>query len=139
MQQYTKQHTKDWSALIEGSDAFVFVTPEYNFSPPAALKNALDYLYHEWEHKPVGFVSYGGTFGGVRSVQMLKQIVTSFNMMPIYEAVNIQMVSSRIKEGDKFESDEKLEQLCQTMLNKLAIWAKHLREMRKELNSSPKA
>ena len=61
---YIHQHTKDWSAKIEAGDAFVFVMPEYNHGMTAPLKNALDYLQHEWQYKPLGFVSYGGVAAG---------------------------------------------------------------------------
>src|SRR5689334_3439299 len=56
--QYEHEHTKKWSALVDAADAYVFVVPEYNYGMPPALLNALDYLYHEWGYKPVGFVSY---------------------------------------------------------------------------------
>jgi len=55
LRQYTQPHTIEWSAIVEASDAFVFVTPEYNYGYPAPLKNAIDYLHEEWKHKPVGF------------------------------------------------------------------------------------
>jgi NAD(P)H-dependent FMN reductase len=78
-----------WSDIVGGSDAFVFVTPEYNYTIPPALVNALDTVYHEWTYKPVGFVSYGGVSGGMRAVQTAKLMVTGFKMMPMVEAVNI--------------------------------------------------
>ena len=84
---YMHEHTKRWSAIVSRADAFVFVTPEYNYGSPPSLVNALDYLLREWAYKPVGFVSYGGISGGTRSVQMTKQIVTSLRMMPMVEAV----------------------------------------------------
>ena len=64
LQQYTKDHTKAWAARVERADAFVFVSPEYNFGIAAPLKNALDYLQKEWAYKPASFVSYGGVSGG---------------------------------------------------------------------------
>ena len=76
LRRYEHQHTKDWSARVDAADAFVFVTPEYNHSYNAPLKNAIDYLHQEWEYKPVGFVSYGGVAAGTRAVQALKQVVT---------------------------------------------------------------
>jgi NAD(P)H-dependent FMN reductase len=82
-QKYTHDHTKAWSATVAAADAFVFVTPEYNFSTAPALQNALDYVYKEWNYKPVGFVSYGGISGGLRSVQMTKQMVTTLKMVPL--------------------------------------------------------
>ena len=66
---YVHDSTKAWSAIVDASDAFVFVTPEYNYTLPPALVNALDTVYHEWTYKPVGFVSYGGVSGGMRAVQ----------------------------------------------------------------------
>src|ERR1035438_2559764 len=77
LKQYQHQHTKDWSAMINLADAIVIVTPEYNYSYPATIKNALDFIYQEWNYKPVGFVSYGGVAAGTRSVQMLKQVVNA--------------------------------------------------------------
>ena len=89
LRRYTQEHTKAWSARVDSADAFVFVTPEYNYGLTAPLKNAIDYLHFEWQHKPVGFVSYGGVAAGTRAVQMLKQVVTTLKMVPIFEAVSI--------------------------------------------------
>lgn len=86
---YAHQHTRDWSALVTAADAFAFVTPEYNHAITAPLKNALDFLYHEWAYKPVAFVSYGGTSAGTRAVQMAKQVVTTLRMYPLNAAVAI--------------------------------------------------
>src|SRR3954467_4525184 len=89
LRQYEHEHTKRWSAIVERADAFVFVTPEYNFGPPPSLLNAMDFLYVEWNYKPVAFVSYGGMSGGVRAVQVAKNTATTLKMAPLYEAVNI--------------------------------------------------
>jgi NAD(P)H-dependent FMN reductase/GNAT superfamily N-acetyltransferase len=88
---YVHQHTRDWSARVAAADAFVVVTPEYNFSMPATLKNAIDYLYAEWAWKPVGFVSYGNTSAGTRAVQMAKQVVTTLRMVPIGATVALRL------------------------------------------------
>lgn len=93
LRRYEHEHTKAWSARVEAADAFIFVTPEYNFAMPATLKNAIDYLFHEWAYKPVAFVSYGGASGGIRSVQMAKQVVTTLRMFPLAEAVALPFVS----------------------------------------------
>ena len=89
LKQYQHEHTKKWSETINSADAFIIVLAEYNFGFPAPIKNAIDYLFHEWKYKPVGFVSYGGVSGGLRSAQMLKQVVTAVSMMPIADTVNI--------------------------------------------------
>jgi NAD(P)H-dependent FMN reductase len=102
---YVHDHTRAWSETVDASDAFVFVMPEYNFGINAPLKNAIDYLHHEWHDKPVGFVSYGGIAAGTRAVQMTKQIVSALKMLPVYEAVYIPFVASRIEDGRFNPSD----------------------------------
>ena len=97
--EYTHAHTRAWSETVDASDAFVFVMPEYNFGINAPLKNAIDFLHHEWHDKPVGFVSYGGIAAGTRAVQMTKQIVSALKMLPVYEAVYIPFVAGRIEDG----------------------------------------
>ena len=89
--EYSHDHTRAWSALTAAADAFVFVMPEYNFGFTAPLKNAIDYLHHEWRYKPVGFVSYGGVAAGTRAVQMIKPVLTALKMTPVNEAVPIRL------------------------------------------------
>jgi NAD(P)H-dependent FMN reductase len=86
---FVHQHTKDWSVTVSRADAFVFVTPEYNYGYNAVVKNAIDFLHHEWRDKAVGFVSYGGVAAGTRAVQQLKQVLTTLRMVPIFDSVNI--------------------------------------------------
>lgn len=126
---YAHEHTKRWSRLIAESDAFVFVTPEYNFSAPPALLNAIDYLYAEWAYKPAAFVSYGGVSGGIRAVQMLKQPLISMKVVGIPEAVSIQMVAKQIENG-ALKSSEALEKAAVTMLDELLRWADALAVLR---------
>jgi NAD(P)H-dependent FMN reductase len=130
LKQYQNDHTKRWSEKIDAADAFVFVTPEYNFSSPPALINALDYLVHEWAYKPVGFVSYGGMSGGIRSVQMTKSIVTTLKMMPMVEAVPIPFFSKFINESGEFKADEVHEKSAADMLTELRRWADALIPLR---------
>jgi len=82
MGQYANDHTKAWAEKISGFDGFVFVTPEYNHSTSGALKNALDYLYQEWNNKAAAFVSYGGG-GGMRAVEHLRLIVGELQMADV--------------------------------------------------------
>jgi NAD(P)H-dependent FMN reductase len=116
---YEKAHTLAWSARVEASDAFVFVTPEYNYGYPASLKNAIDFLHQEWRHKPVAFVSYGGVAAGTRAVQQLKQVVTALSMMPINEAVAIPFFTQFIVDG-KVEPNETMVQAAGALLDELA-------------------
>ena len=89
LRQYAHDHTLRWAASVDRADAFVFVTPEYNYGPPPSLLNAMTYLVHEWKYKPLAFVSYGGVSGGLRGVQVTKQVATTLRMVPIFEAVVI--------------------------------------------------
>jgi NAD(P)H-dependent FMN reductase len=129
LQQYTHDHTKAWSAAIGSADAFVFVMPEYNYSFTAPLKNAIDYLNSEWQHKPVGLVSYGGMSAGLRAAQMIKQVVTSLSMMPIVEAVPIPMVGTMITDGE-FDPTEIVGQSATVMLDALVRWTAALATLR---------
>lgn len=129
LRQYTQQHTKDWSALVEAADAVVFVTPEYNFGYPATIKNAIDYLHGEWHHKPVGFVSYGGVSAGTRAVQQLKQVVTTLRMLPVFEGVNIAWHPQFISDG-RFHGTEAMDQAAAAMLDELVRTEVALRPLR---------
>ncbi|HVU04620.1 MAG TPA: NAD(P)H-dependent oxidoreductase [Polyangiaceae bacterium] len=130
LRKYEHEHTKRWSASVDAADAFVFVTPEYNYGSPPALINAIDYVFHEWAYKPVGFVSYGGLSGGTRSVQMTKLVVTTAKMMPLPEAVNIPFFSQFIK-GGVFVPQEAQEKSATAMLDELLRWTDALRVLRK--------
>jgi NAD(P)H-dependent FMN reductase len=99
LRQYVNQHTIDWSARVAGADAFVVVTPEYNYGYPATVKNALDHLAHEWAYAPIGFVSYGGIAAGTRAVQQLRQVIAPLRMIPIMESVNIPFHAQHIAHG----------------------------------------
>ena len=129
--QYENEHTKRWSALVDPADAYVLVAPEYNAGPSPALKNAFDYLYHEWRYKPVGFVSYGGVSGGMRGVQALKPNLLQFSMMPIPEGVVIPFVDSMIEDG-VFHPTEPVEKGAVSLLDSLARWADALKVLREE-------
>jgi NAD(P)H-dependent FMN reductase len=119
LRQYTKPHTKAWSAIIDRADAVVFVTPEYNYGYPAALKNAIDYLHEEWRDKPVGFVSYGGVAAGTRAVQQLKQVVTTLRMVPVFESVNIPFHAQFLTDG-VLQPNDVMVDAADAMLDELA-------------------
>ncbi|MDT7550376.1 MAG: hypothetical protein QOE84_2770 [Actinomycetota bacterium] len=126
---YVHQHTKDWSALVDSADAFVFVMPEYNFSFNAALKNAIDYLNREWAYKPVAFVSYGGVSGGLRAVQMIKQVVTALRMTPIVDAVTVPMVRTML-DDDGFHPTDIVAGSAKIMLDELVKVGRAMTAMR---------
>jgi NAD(P)H-dependent FMN reductase len=131
LRKYVHEHTRAWSARVAKADAFVFVTPEYNFSAPPALMNAIDFLVHEWAYKPVGFVSYGGVSGGLRSVQMIKLLVTSLKMMPLPEAVTLPMFTSMIDPvTGALLAPELQAKAAKTMLDELLRWTTALAVLR---------
>ncbi len=115
---YTKDHTKAWSAIVEPADAFVFVTPEYNHSYTAPLKNAVDYLSQEWRHKALGFVSYGGIAAGTRAVQAFKPVAAAVMMLVAQNLVNIAWVHSKIEDG-VFVEDADVRAAANAMLDEL--------------------
>jgi NAD(P)H-dependent FMN reductase len=130
LKKYVHDSTKRWSEIVGGSDAFVFITPEYNYTIPPALVNALDTVYHEWTYKPVGFVSYGGISGGMRAVQTEKLMVTGFKMMPMVEAVNIPFYTQFVDNG-VFKSNETHDKAVPVMLDELLRWSEALKTLRR--------
>jgi NAD(P)H-dependent FMN reductase len=129
--QYEHEHTKRWSAIVDRADAYVFVTPEYNFSCPPSLSNALDYLSQEWAYKPAGFVSYGGVSGGTRGVQMSKQIVSALRMVPVMEAVSIPFFTQYINDDTHvFAPGDVRDKAALTLLDEMLKWATALKPMR---------
>lgn len=132
MRKYEHQHTRDWSAKIEEADAFIFVTPEYNYSFTAAFKNAIDYLHFEWKHKPAGIFSYGGISAGTRAQQAVRLVLSSLNVMVLNEAVTIPMFTQFIDEELHFQPTEQIERTTTQMLQALAKWGKVLKAGRTE-------
>lgn len=97
MNQYSKDHTKKWADIVGKADGYVWVTPEYNHSTSAALKNAIDYLYKEWTYKPVAFVGYGG-MGATRAIEHLVNVASELSMFPLKPRYHVLDVWSAINE-----------------------------------------
>lgn len=132
LQTYTQPHTLAWSRRVARADAFVIVLPEYNHSYPAALKNALDYLFVEWADKPVGMVSYGGVSAGLRAAGALKPVLLALRMVPILVAVAIPNVSDFIDEQGVFAPEERHNRGGQDMLDEILRLASVLVPLREE-------
>ena len=130
LRQYTHQHTKDWSATVSRAYAFVFVTPEYNHSFPASLKNALDHLLHEWADKPVGLVSYGGVSAGLRAATALKPVLAALRMVPVVEAVSIPFFTQFLTDDGTFVPNAELQGGAKAMLDELARLTPALQHLR---------
>lgn len=127
---YEQDHTKAWSKAIDAADAFVFVTPEYNYFAPPAIVNAVDFLAREWNYKPAGFLSYGGASGGLRAVQSMKPLLTTVKAMPIPEAVSLPMYQKLVDDNGVFQPSEQVAGGAKTMLDELFRWSQALKPMR---------
>lgn len=130
LKEYQHDHTKAWSASVEAADAFVFVTPEYNYGPPPSLVNAINYLSKEWQYKPAAFVSYGGISGGTRAVHTVKLILSPLKIVTIPEGVVAPLVFPQIKDGVFTPTDIQAEAATQT-LDELARWTGAMALLRK--------
>ena len=129
LQQYTQPVTFAWSERVAAADAFVIVMPEYNHGVTAPLINALDYLVHEWSHKAVGLVGYGGASGGLRAMQHVKSKLLALDMHPVKQAVSIPQAVSRIEDG-VFAPTETMESIGNAMLDAIIEWDRVLRLLR---------
>lgn len=126
---YTHEHTRRWAASVRSADAFVFVTPEYNFGPPPALLNALNFVYREWNYAPAGFVSYGGVSGGTRATQALRPTLSVLKMVAMAEGVAIPMAAAQIADG-AFAANELNLLAAKAMLDEMARWTEALAGLR---------
>lgn len=127
---YVHDHTRAWSASVREADAFLFVLPEYNFAPPGALINALNYLVREWHYKAVGFVSYGGMSGGTRAVQVTKSLLTTLKVVPMLEAVALPFVGQQLEGRGGLDTNPNNTQSATAMLEELLRWTTALQGLR---------
>lgn len=125
---YTHEHTKRWSATVATADAFVFVIPEYNHGYNAATKNALDFLFNEWNNKAVGLVSYGGASSGMRAAEQLKPVLSTLKMVLVGE-VNISLFTAPIVDG-VLQASDRITFGANAMLGELSRWTTQLKPLR---------
>ncbi|HSZ19167.1 MAG TPA: NAD(P)H-dependent oxidoreductase [Candidatus Acidoferrum sp.] len=128
MGQYSKAHTKAWSAMINSFDAYIFVTPEYNHGPSGALKNAIDFLFREWNNKAAGFVGYGGS-GGTRAVEQLRQVMGELMVADVRPQVALSL-STDFENYTIFKPHERHEKAVHAMLDQVIAWGGALKSMR---------
>jgi NAD(P)H-dependent FMN reductase len=133
MQQYSKTHTKDWSKKIHEADGFIFVTPEYNHSVSAVLKNAVDFLAHEWYHKPLAMIGYGAQAGGSRAVEHWRQIAGQLKMFDLNEHLLLPNYWEHLNEEGKYQFSEIQEKQANDMLDALIFWATDMKAARAKL------
>jgi NAD(P)H-dependent FMN reductase len=115
---------------IDGADAFVVVTPEYNHGYPASLKQAIDLAQREWGAKPVGFVSYGGMGGGLRAVEQLRQVFAELHAVTVRDTVSFHMAHGLFDESGEPREPSGCNGAAKAMLDQLAWWALALRDAR---------
>ena len=129
---YEHEVVKRWTAAIAASDGFVFVTPEYNYGSSAVLKNAIDWVYPEWNRKAVAFVSYCSV-AGARSVQQLRETAIELQLAPIRSSVHIPVATlwAHFRGGDVGKGLAELETQAQTMIGDLLWWTTALKTARK--------
>lgn len=128
---YSQPHTKRWAGKIGSLDAFIFVTPEYNHATSGALKNAIDFLYAEWNNKSAGFVSYGSA-GGARAVENLRLIMAELQIADVRAQVMFSLFTD-FKNFSEFAPDPRHEPELDTMLKQLVAWGEALRGVRDRL------
>jgi NAD(P)H-dependent FMN reductase len=129
---YENEVVKRWTAEIAAADGFVFVTPEYNFGPSAVLKNAIDWVYPEWNRKAAAFVSYGSAMGA-RSVQQLREAAIELQIAPVRSSVHIPVATlwAHFQGGDVDKGLAELETPAKTMIDDLLWWTTALKTARK--------
>ncbi len=130
MGKYVHAHTKRWAEKIASYDGFVFVTPEYNHSISGALKNAIDFIYGEWNNKAAGFVSYGST-GGARAVEHLRGIMAEVQVADVRAHVSMSMYTD-FENWSVLKPDPRHEQQLAILLDQLVAWSRAMKSVRAE-------
>jgi NAD(P)H-dependent FMN reductase len=125
---YSKDHTKRWAAKIATFDAFVFVTPEYNHGINGALKNAIDFLFAEWNNKSAGFVSYGSAYG-VRAVEHLRGVCGEIKIADVRTQVMLSLFTD-FENYSVFKPDDRHIPVLNTMLDEVVAWGTALKPLR---------
>jgi NAD(P)H-dependent FMN reductase len=126
--QYNNAHTIRWAEVIARYDGFVFVTPEYNHSIPGALKNALDYVYAEWNHKAAGFVGYG-IHGATRAVEHLRLILAELKVATVRPQVALSLHHDFTSSGE-FTPGPHQHQTLTALLDDVVAWSRALQPIR---------
>ena len=127
-QQYEHAHTRAWGELVDGFDGYVFLVPEYNHSFPGALKNALDYVYREWNDKAAGIVSYGGRAAGVRAAEALRLVLAELQVATVRAQPAVPVIPAFA--SGAFVPGDGLEASVSEMLDQLVAWSGALRGVR---------
>jgi NAD(P)H-dependent FMN reductase len=130
MGQYSKPHTKRWAVKISSFDGFVFVTPEYNHGISGALKNAIDFLFAEWNNKAAGFVSYGSV-GGARAVEQLRLVLAEVQIATVRNQVLLSLFTD-FENYTVFKPDPRHEKTASGVFDQVVAWSSALRSLREK-------
>jgi len=130
MGQYSKPHTKAWAAKIVAFDGFVFVTPEYNHGISGALKNAIDFLFAEWNNKAAGFVSYG-SIGGARAVEQLRLVLAEVQIATVRNQVLLSLFTD-FENFSVFKPDGRHEKSVNAVFDQVIDWSRALKTLREK-------
>jgi NAD(P)H-dependent FMN reductase len=137
MNKYEHEHTRRWGAKVASYDGYIFVTPEYNHGIPGALKNAIDFVYHEWTNKAAGFVSYGST-GGVRAVEHMRGVMAELQIADVRAHVSLSLHTDFVNYSE-FKPAPTHELQMKTLFDQLVAWSGAMRMVREQKERQTKA
>jgi len=133
LKKYSQEHTKRWSKIVDEADGFLFLVPEYNHGISGALKNAIDYLFYEWNYKPAAFASYGSIAGGARAVEQLREVCGELKMYDLRESVPVPNYWNQLDATGAFVPNDEQKKAAQAMLTQLAYWTNAMKGPREAL------
>jgi NAD(P)H-dependent FMN reductase len=131
---YSKEHTKRWAEKIGALDGFIFVTPEYNHGTSAALKNAIDFLFAEWNNKAAGFVGYGSA-GGVRAVESLRLVMGEIMVADVRAQLQLSLFTD-FENFSTFKPHERHEKTLNTVIDQVIQWGRALKRERESAKAA---
>lgn len=130
---YSKEHTKKWADKIREADGFIIVSPEYNHGIPAALKNAIDFLFAEWHYKPVSFISYGSLAGGARAVEHLRGVAGEVKMYDLREQILFPNYWDNMNDEGEYQFSDQHIKAANQMIHDTVFWAGQMKRARQEM------
>ncbi len=129
---YANAHTRAWAEKIDSFDGFIFVTPEYNHAPSGALKNAIDFLYREWNNKAAALVSYGASASGLRAAELLRLILAEVQVADVRQQVAFSLIHD-FENFSVFKPGAQHAGQLDVLLDKLVAWAGALKGVRESI------
>jgi NAD(P)H-dependent FMN reductase len=130
---YVQEHTKAWAKVIDAADGFIWAHPEYNHGINPALKNAIDFLWAEWHHKPVALAGYGGEAGGARAAEQLRMVAVACKMFPLRSALTLAGYRQFVNDAGEFVPTDLHIKIANGMLDEVVFWSEQFKRARAEL------